>query len=172
MLTYNPNEDISSTPINMTIEEELARQPEPEAKGVPTGLLMDSREKKIDESQMADFSSSIEDVIQGPGQMLQDEVQGSAYAIRPAPSAKTAQQSGGGSSSSKNPFGLNDDQYFAALAGVAAVIAFSKPVQGKLSTMVPKFLGENGSPSLTGLAVTALIAAIIFYFARKFLTEK
>lgn len=171
MLTYNPNEDMASTPISMTIEEELARQPEPEAKGVPTGLLMDSREKKIDESQMADFSSSIDDVIQGPGQMLQDEVQGSAYAIRPAPSAKTSQQ-GGGSSSSKNPFGLNDDQYFAALAGVAAVIAFSKPVQDKLSTMVPKFLGENGTPSLTGLAVTALIAAILFYFARKFLTEK
>jgi len=52
------------------------------------------------------------------------------------------------------------------------VIAYSKPVQGKLSTMVPKFLGDNGEISMTGMAVTALIAAIVFYFARQFLSER
>jgi hypothetical protein len=76
------------------------------------------------------------------------------------------------SRSSKNPFGLTDEQFQALLAGVASVIAFSKPVQGKLSTMVPKFLGESGEVSTTGLAVTALLAAIIFYFAKQFLKDR
>ena len=137
---------------------------------VPTGLLRDVEpEKNLDESQMAEFSSSIEEVMPGPGQMMQDEVQGSPY--EQAPPQKQA-KSKGSSGSSKNPFGLTDEQWYAALAGVAAVIAYSKPVQGKLSTMVPKFLGENGEISMTGMAVTALIAAIIFYFARQFLSDK
>ena len=106
----------------------------------------------------------------GPGQMMQDEVQGSPY--EQAPPQKQKSGSKGSAGSSKNPFGLTDEQWYAALAGVAAVIAYSKPVQGKLSTMVPKFLGESGDPTLTGMAVTALIAAVIFYFARQFLSER
>ena len=138
---------------------------------VPTGLLRDVEpEKNLDESQMAEFSSSIEEVMPGPGQMMQDEVQGSPY--EQAPPQKQKSGSKGSSGSSKNPFGLTDEQYYAALAGVAAVIAYSKPVQGKLSTMVPKFLGENGEISMTGMAVTALIAAIVFYFARQFLSDR
>ena len=107
----------------------------------------------------------------GPGQMIQDEVQGSPYEHQ-APPQKHSKASKGSSGSSKNPFGLTDEQWYAALAGVAAVIAYSKPVQSKLSTMVPKFLGENGEMSMTGMAVTALIAAIVFYFARQFLSER
>ena len=119
---------------------------------------------------MAEFSSSIEDVMPGPGQMMQDEVQGSPYEQAPPQKAKAS--SGSKGTSSKNPLGLTDEQYYAVLAGVAAVIAFSKPVQGKLSTMVPKFLGDSGDLSVTGMAVSALIAAIIFYFARQFLGDK
>ena len=159
MLTYDPNADTLSTPI------EEPRETTPT--GPPTGLLKPEPEKKIDESQMADFSSPIEDVLPGPGQLLQDEVQGSAYARPPPRTVSNATPPA--SHSSKNPLGLTDDQYAAALGGVAAVVAFSKPVQGKLSTMVPKFLGENGEVSLTGLIVTALIAAILFYFARKYI---
>jgi hypothetical protein len=74
---------------------------------------------------------------------------------------------------SKNPFGLTDEQYMAALAGVAAVVAFSRPVQGKLSTMVPKFFVEGTNDmSVTGMAVSALVAAIVFYFAKQFLADK
>jgi hypothetical protein len=119
---------------------------------------------------MAEFSSSIEEVMPGPGRMMQDEVQGSPY--EQAPPQKQAKSSKSSAGSSKNPFGLTDEQWYAALAGVAAVIAYSKPVQGKLSTMVPKFLGDNGEISMTGMAVTALIAAIVFYFARQFLGDK
>ena len=38
--------------------------------------------------------------------------------------------------------------------------------------MVPKFVGESGEVSLTGLAVTALIAAILYYLAKKYVIEK
>ena len=130
MLTYDPNVTglINEIPEReeMPINEEIARQaltrdPEASQKTVPTGLLRP--EKKIDESQMADFSTPIE-------------------------------------------------EFQAALAGAASVIAFSKPVQSRLRTMVPKFVGESGDVSLTGLAVTAFIAALVFYIIKKYVIER
>lgn len=188
VLTYDPNMDSMSTPIaEPSVNEELAMQalsrneekPSERKNLIPTGLLPPEAlvvpEKNLDTSQMADFSTPIEEVMPGPGRMLQDEVMGPPM----GPSAmmqgnKPTPRVGGESKSgrSKNPFGLTDDQFLAALAGVAGVIAFSKPVQGKLSTMVPKFLSETGEISTTGLAVTALIAAIVFYFAKQFLKDR
>ena len=169
MLTYDPNVSEMSAPIPVASASSVVEPPA--QRGVPTGLVREVHpEKNLDESQMAEFSSSIEDVMPGPGQMMQDEVQGSPYEQAPPQKAKAS--SGSKGTSSKNPLGLTDEQYYAALAGVAAVIAFSKPVQGKLSTMVPKFLGDSGDLSVTGMAVSALIAAIIFYFARQFLGDK
>ena len=168
MQSYDPNVSDLATPMPTPQNEDT-----PGKRTVPTGLIREappSPEKNLDESQMAEFSSSIEEVMPGPGQMMQDEVQGSPY--EQAPPQKQKSGSKGSAGSSKNPFGLTDEQWYAALAGVAAVIAYSKPVQGKLSTMVPKFLGENGEISMTGMAVTALIAAVIFYFARQFLGDK
>lgn len=171
MLSYDPNVSDLTSP--MPVAEASVEQPKVENKrSVPTGLIREAQqpEKNLDESQMAEFSSSIEEVMPGPGQMMQDEVQGSPY--EQAPPQKHSKASKGSSGSGKNPFGLTDEQWYAALAGVAAVIAYSKPVQGKLSTMVPKFLGDNGEMSMTGMAVTALIAAIVFYFARQFLSDR
>ena len=167
MQSYDPNVSDLATPMPTPQNEDT-----PGKRTVPTGLIREAPqpEKNLDESQMAEFSSSIEEVMPGPGQMMQDEVQGSPY--EQAPPQKQKSGSKGSAGSSKNPFGLTDEQWYAALAGVAAVIAYSKPVQGKLSTMVPKFLGENGDISMTGMAVTALIAAVIFYFARQFLSER
>lgn len=153
MQTYDPNVDSMAMPIPPSNETT-----------VPQGLLKTEPEKKVDESQMAEFSSSIEEVMPGPGQMLQNEVMGSPH----VPRRRAASENGEAAKGPKNPFGLTDDQFQAAIAGVAAVIAFSKPVQDKLRSMVPKFVGESGEVSLTGLAVSALIAAIIFYFARRF----
>ena len=171
MLTYDPSVSDLSSPIPVAAASMPVQNEDTSSKRtVPTGLLRDVEpEKNLDESQMAEFSSSIEEVMPGPGQMMQDELQGSPYEQAP-PQKQT--KSKGSSGSSKNPFGLTDEQWYAALAGVAAVIAYSKPVQGKLSTMVPKFLGENGEISMTGMAVTALIAAIVFYFARQFLSDR
>jgi hypothetical protein len=171
MQTYDPNVSDLTSPIQAaSAADEVPAQKSENKRGIPTGLLRSVEpEKNLDESQMAEFSSSIDDVMPGPGQMMQDEVQGSPYEQAVPQKQKKA---AGGGSSSKNPFGLTDEQYYAALAGVAAVIAFSKPVQGKLSTMVPKFLGDSGDLSMTGMAVSALIAAIIFYFARQLLNDR
>jgi hypothetical protein len=132
---------------------------------IPTGLIR--REKTIDESQMADFATPIDEVFQneimGPP-VVQQKDDAASPPIQRA-------QGGGKKGGKKNPFGLKDDQYQALLAGIAAVIAFSKPVQLRLSSAVPKFLNDAGDVSLTGLAVTALIAAVLFYFAKQYLSE-
>ena len=67
---------------------------------------------------------------------------------------------------SKNPLNLTDDQLVALIAGAAAALAVSKPVQDKLVTSIPKFLNEQGSRSMVGLASTGLVAAIVFYFVK------
>jgi hypothetical protein len=68
-----------------------------------------------------------------------------------------------------NPFGLNDEQFHAAVAGIAAVVAFSKPVQNKLGEMIPQFTLASGDLSVSGLAVTAFIAALAFFVLMKVL---
>ena len=174
MLTYDPNvstliSDIPEMPLNEEIARQaLARDPEASQKTVPTGLLKNYQpEKKIDESQMADFSTPIEELmqndIQGGGPYAPPQPQAPSAARTPSPTSKKA---------SGNPFGLTDEQFQAALAGIASVVAFSKPVQNRLRTMVPKFVGESGDVSLTGLAVTAFIAALVFYIIKKYVVDK
>lgn len=173
MQTYDPNVSDLITPIP-PVDGGLSEPPKTDnnKRSVPTGLIREEiqPEKNLDQSQMAEFSSAIDEVMPGPGQMLQNEVQGSPY--DQAPPQKKAKTGTSGGAASKNPFGLTDEQYYAALAGIAAVIAFSKPVQSKLSTTIPKFMSEQGGLSLTGMAVSALVAAIVFYFARQFLADK
>jgi hypothetical protein len=179
MLTYDPDASTliseipppSSSDEPLSVNEELARQalsrsPEEGAKTVPTGLLR--LEKKVDESQMADFSTSIEE-------LMQNEVQGPPMMAGPSAAAQRHHQEEPQERKKKgsdNPFGLTNEQFQAALAGISSVIAFSKPVQSRLRTMVPKFVGESGDVSLTGLAVTALIAALVFYIIKKYLVDK
>jgi hypothetical protein len=162
-------------PAQTTIPTGLSRPGEgPDKKpGPPTGLLrmpLNEPEKKVDEFQMADFATPIEEIMPGPGQMMQDEVMGPPYQ-KSAGGHQHAAEEAPAKARSKNPFGLKDEHYQALLAGVAAVIAFSKPVQSKLGDMVPKFHGPSGDVSLTGLAVTALVAALVFYMAKKYLVD-
>lgn len=69
---------------------------------------------------------------------------------------------------SKNPFGLTDDQFQAALAGLAAVVAFSKPVQDKISEVLPQVVGQG----LMSQAFMLALTAVIFMLAKKFLAGK
>jgi len=69
---------------------------------------------------------------------------------------------------SKNPLNLTDEQMEALLAGIVALLAFSGLAQDKLSSLVPKFMDEAGKRSTVGTLVTALLAAAIFYFGRRF----
>ena len=68
-----------------------------------------------------------------------------------------------------NPFGLNDEQFHAAVAGVAAVAAFSKPIQNKLSDMIPQFSTASGDMSMVGTLLTAFVAAVIYFMLFKVL---
>ena len=181
MLTYDPsvssliNEipEQQEMPLNEEIAREaLSRDPQAATKMVPTGLLKNyPPEKNVDESQMAEFATSIDEIMPGPSQMIQDEMMGPP-SMPMKGNVKTERRSTKAGESTKNPFGLTDEQFYAAIAGLAAIVAFSKPVQGRLSTMVPKFFAEGTSdPSLTGLLASAVVAAIVFYFARQVLTE-
>jgi hypothetical protein len=58
------------------------------------------------------------------------------------------------------------------VAGLVALATFSKPVQDKLADSIPKFLSEAGDMTPTGMAVSAMIAAVLFYFALKFLKNQ
>jgi hypothetical protein len=175
MQTYNPTVELDSTPIEQVpLNEEIARaalnhDERANLKGVQTGLLRP--EKKVDESQMADFSTPIEEVMAGPNQMIQNEVMGPAQMMMPGPSAARG-PSHKEEAPPKNPFGLSDEQFQAALAGAAAVMAFSKPIQTRLRSMIPNFVNDSGDASLTGLIATALVVAVIFFFAKKFIAEK
>lgn len=75
-------------------------------------------------------------------------------------------------SSPKNPFGLTDEQLHAAIAGIAAVAAFSKPVQTKLGDVIPKFATDHGDLSVTGMLASALVAAVFFFVIMKVLVQK
>jgi len=68
----------------------------------------------------------------------------------------------------KNPMNLTDDQMQALVVAACTAAAISKPVQEKLAGTIPQFLNAQGNRSMVGLASTGLVAAILFYFARKY----
>jgi hypothetical protein len=72
----------------------------------------------------------------------------------------------------KYPMDLTEEQVEALLVGLVAVVATSKPIQEKLIGLVPNYLNENGEKSMSGLLATALVAAIVFFLARRFLIKK
>jgi hypothetical protein len=170
VLTYDPNsESLLNSIEEPNLNEEIARASlvriqnaqaalkVPEKASVPTGLLKNEDilpKKDVEQSQMAEFGTSIDELM--PSQ--QNDIPQQAPQDDPPKKSKKGTA----------PFGLTNDQFTALLAGVAAVVAFSRPVQSRLTTMVPKFIGENGDVSMMGLAITGLIAAIIFYFAKNY----
>jgi len=131
-----------------------------------------SSEKNIPKQQITMDSTPIADIMQDMPDaqdpraqfMMPPQVPMVQQAAMPVQKQQVA-------GASKHPFGLTDEQYNALIAGVAAVIAFSQPIQDKLSTTIPQFLTEAGTRSTTGLIATGLIAAIVFYLAQRFLNK-
>ena len=116
-------------------------------------------------NQMAAFSSDIRDVMGSENQQFSAQggedtmlVQGpvSNYSGTTKPSwTKTY------------PGGLSYKQTEAILAGVAAVIGTSEPVQSKLAEMLPQFYSESGKVSIIGMLVLVIIVAVLFYFGKQ-----
>ena len=131
-------------------------------------------EKNMSENKQTMDSTPINDLMMEPPMMLDEpKMQGmmpqmtaphpqGAYAMPQREAAKPE---------SKNPFNLTDDQMIALVAGLATAIAVSKPIQDKLVTSVPKFLNEQGSRSMVGLASTGLVAAVAFYLVKDYIVK-
>jgi hypothetical protein len=161
-----------------TIEEQPSEPPVDRMEPVGTrrgtdDLRVPHPEKNSAQIEM-DFSTPISEVM--PSAAFDSGVDSATY-NSPTTQRVTGVSPGmiGGpptKSDSKNPLGLTDEQFQAAIAGLSAVVAFSKPVQDKLADMIPKFFNEAGNMSSTGMAVSALLAAIVFFFALKLLKNQ
>ena len=118
-------------------------------------------------------STPINDIMMEPPMMMDEPKMQGMQMAAPNPqgayAAPQAQQQA--KPESKNPLNLTDDQMIALVAGAAAALAVSKPVQDKLVTSIPKFLNEQGSRSMVGLASTGLVAAIVFYFVKDYVVK-
>jgi len=133
--------------------------PQPQPQPQPQFLI---EEKKLDEPQMMEFSSSVSDLmpVGPPSQdVYTNPTSGRVTGITlsdPPPQQKR----------SPNPFNLTDDQFNALIAGVVAVVIFSTAVQTKLAGLVPNFGGINGS------IANVLAAAILYFFAHRFIKNR
>lgn len=118
-------------------------------------------EKNVDTPQEMEFSTPISDVIDHP--VISQAI---AQQQESAPAQKVSK-----GSSKQYPFNLKKDQVEALIAGLAGVIGFSDVIQNKVIDMIPQALNESGKLTLTGLGITALIVAVIFYFLRQFILK-
>jgi hypothetical protein len=135
----------------------------------PSSSSLVIEEKKIEEPQMMEFSSSVADLMptsssqamMGPPQdMYTNPTNGRVAGISLGGDSQPQQKK------NQNPFNLTDEQFNALLAGIIAVVIYSSTVQGKLSGIVPNFGGINGS------IASVLAAAILYYFAHRFIKNR
>lgn len=118
-------------------------------------------EKNIVEEKM-EFSSSIQDVMSAPIDTLPQDTTPHEDVFVPTKKSRTQ-------ASSPYPLNLTKEQFEALIAGVSAALAVSPMIQDKLADMIPSFFNEMGKISATGYAVTTLVVAVIFYFAKQFM---
>ena len=130
-------------------------------------------EKNVSQNKQTMDSTPINDIMMEPPMMMDEpRMQGMMPQMTaPQPQGSYAMPQQEAKPENKNPFNLTDDQMIALLAGAAAALAVSKPVQDKLVTSVPKFLNEQGTRSMVGLASTGLVAAIAFYIAKDYVVK-
>src|SRR5210317_930326 len=117
----------------------------------------------MDSTPIADVMGQSQEMLEPPMMAMDPRMmqQASPQMVAPtpvkeAPAAKKA-----------NPMNLTDDQMLALVVAACTAAAISKPVQEKLAGTVPKFLNAQGNRSMVGLASTGLVAAVLFYFAKR-----
>tara|TARA_B110000444_G_scaffold145791_1_gene136291 strand:- start:3138 stop:3668 length:531 start_codon:yes stop_codon:yes gene_type:complete len=129
-------------------------------------------EKNLGQSkEMTMDSTPINDLMMEPPMIGEEPKMQSMQMAAPNPQGAYAAPQQQAAPESKNPLNLTDDQMIALVAGAAAALAVSKPVQDKLVTSIPKFLNEQGSRSMVGLASTGLVAAIVFYIVKDYVVK-
>ena len=137
-------------------------------------------EKNMSENKQTMDSTPISDIMGQPEQpleppmmamdprMVQAQAQAPMMALQQQPQTVTHTEKEN-KTSSKNPFDLTDDQMQALLVAACTAVAISKPVQEKLATTVPRFLNDSGARTMVGLGSTGLVAAVVFYFVRRYI---
>jgi hypothetical protein len=130
-------------------------------------------EKNVSENKQTMDSTPINDLMMDPPMMMDEpRMQGMMPQMTaPQPQGAYAMPQKEAKPESKNPLNLTDDQMIALVAGLAAALAVSKPVQDKLVTSIPKFLNEQGSRSMVGLASTGVVAALVFYLVKDYIVK-
>lgn len=126
-------------------------------------------EEKQEEANM-EFSSTIQDVMSAPIDSAPMSSMQNEQMMMPQMVAAGAVASSD-KKSSGYPFNLSKAQVEALVAGVAAVAGVSGPIQDKLAEMIPNFFNDLGKLSMTGMGVTVLVVAIIFYFLRQMVVK-
>lgn len=179
-LDFNGSSDILQYIPQVDTEKQPVQQQS--SFGVPDELQPVYQTRSIDQPELfkaeikppqieMDFSTSIADIVPS-ADFDSAPTMGGPYKNpqnnRVAALSLDNASAGPAPSSSKNPFGLTDEQLNAAIAGIAAVAAFSKPIQNKLADLIPKFMSDAGDLSATGMLATAFIAAVIFFIVHKF----
>ncbi len=174
-LSENNDGMVPVNPSTSFVQENTNPHPPP-----PTQLIRD--EKNISQHKETMDSTPISDIMidNGAGEMgmmeppmmsAQPRTQGVMPQMVAAQPQGACQQPTNNSTENKNPFNLTDDQMTSLLVAACAAVAVSKPVQDKLVTSVPKFLNEQGSRSMVGLASTGLVAAAVFYFTKNYIVK-
>jgi hypothetical protein len=122
-------------------------------------------EKNIGKEQM-EFSSPIQDVMSAPIDAPPAMTSGNSEQYVSSQASPERKKNGG------YPLGLNKVQFESLLAGVSAAIVASGPVQEKIIDMIPSFLNDTtGRISGSGLGVTVLLVAVIFYLLKQFVAK-
>ena len=133
----------------------------------PEKNILQSKET-MDSTPIADIMGQSQDSLDAPMMAMDPRVvQQQMMAQPPAMVSQTAGNEGS-DSKKRNPLDLTDDQMQALIVAACCSAAVSKPVQDKLATTIPQFVNAQGNRSFVGLASTGLVAAIIFYFARRY----
>ena len=118
----------------------------------------------MDSTPIADIMGHSQEPLEPP--MMAMDPRMMQQHMAPPPVAPTAAKEV--STKKANPMNLTDDQMQALIVAVCTAAAISKPVQEKLAGAVPQFLNAQGNRSMVGLASTGLVAAVLFYIARKY----
>ena len=132
----------------------------------PTDTITDTKDM-MDATPIDEVLSPEE--MQGPPPTMMPTQIPAAHGAMMHPQQQAPQQQAS-QQTSQNPMNMTDEQMQALMVAVAASIAFSDPVQAKLGSAIPNFL-VDGERSMTGLAISGLAAAGLFYFTKRFMTR-
>ena len=137
-------------------------------KNPSTSFVSQNPEKNVSEHKDTMDSTPISDIMNQTQEPLEPPMMAMDPRMMQAPPPPTVGAPDKVSTEKKNPMNLTDDQMQALVVAACTAAAISKPVQEKLAGTIPQFLNAQGNRSMVGLASTGLVAAILFYFARKY----